>query len=130
MAITASAGDTTAFVAHEPPLFLPGLSQPLDPASISRVQASGNYSFIYLTNRSRPLLVITALKYIAHSLPTFLRVSRSSLINPRCVKDVVRLTSCRQLRLNDDTAISIARRRWPTVARQLGLALKTKSVAA
>ncbi len=81
--------------------------------SISWLQGTGrNYTLIYILGRPSPLLTTMTLKWYEDRLPAYLRVSKSSLVNPRFVREVVKITAKQHhLLLKDGTTIPIARRR-------------------
>ncbi|HEX9957233.1 MAG TPA: LytTR family DNA-binding domain-containing protein [Fibrella sp.] len=93
-------------------LLIPGYKNFQNPESIIRLEGSGNYTIIHLRRESRPLMVSQTLKYFEDQLPGFIRVSKSSLINPMFVERPIHFdTKTVHLLLKDGTSIAISRRR-------------------
>ncbi len=92
---------------------IPGHRHLQDLPSICWLQGTGsNYTLIYIIGRPSPLLTTMTLKWYEDRLPDYVRVSKSSLVNPQFVREVVKVTAKRHhLLLNDGTTIPIARRR-------------------
>ena len=91
---------------------IPGYKRVQDPRSIMWLEGTGNYTYIHLASHGHPLLVSMTLKYFEDMLPRFLRVSKSSLVNPLYIDEIVKLTpKALQLLLKDGTTISVSRRR-------------------
>ncbi|GAB3045657.1 hypothetical protein GCM10027185_56870 [Spirosoma pulveris] len=91
---------------------IPGYRHIQDAQRILRLQGSGNYTTIYLRDADKPLLVSKSLVYFADQLPDFIRVSKSSLINPTDIVKVTRWDARRmEVELSDGTLLPVARRR-------------------
>ncbi|MCX6215736.1 LytTR family DNA-binding domain-containing protein [Spirosoma sp.] len=94
------------------PIQIPGYRHIQDAQSIRRLQGSGNYTLIYLREVDKPLLVSKSLIYFAEQLPDFIRVSKSSLINPTDIVKVIRWDARKmEIELSDGTTLPVARRR-------------------
>ena len=95
-----------------PPLLIPGYRHLQDPALIGRLAGSGNYTLIYLNDTRHPLMVSQTLKYFERHLPGFIRVSKSALVNPVCIQQVVQVDAkTMHLKLRDGLTIVVPRRR-------------------
>ncbi|SOD83292.1 LytTR family DNA-binding domain-containing protein [Spirosoma fluviale] len=91
---------------------IPGYRHIQDAQRIRRLQGSGNYTMIYLRDTDKPLLVSKTLVYFADQLQDFIRVSKSSLINPMDIIKVTRWDARRmEIELSDGTLLPVARRR-------------------
>ncbi|MBO0953190.1 LytTR family transcriptional regulator [Fibrella sp. HMF5405] len=104
-------------------IHIPGYSALQHPELIIRLEGDSNYTNIYTLNQPRPLLVSQTLLYYQRQLPGFLRVSKSSLVNPAYVVRIVKKGKVLHLRLTDDTMVLVSRRRMTetlTVLNSLG----------
>jgi two-component system, LytTR family, response regulator len=82
-----------------------------NPASIIRLEGVDNYTNIYRLGEPVPFLASQTLLYFQKQLPDFLRISKSSLVNPAFVLRVVKKGRATHLRLKDDTMLLVSRRR-------------------
>ncbi len=78
--------------------------------SIEYLEASGNYSLIHF-NDQRPLLVAVTLKRFSERLPSFLRIHKSTLVNPAYIVDY-------HLKPTDDSFVSLPENRRLSVSRR------------
>lgn len=93
-------------------LRLPGYSALHTIKSIARLEGNGNYTFVHLDNSSKPLLVCQTLKWFEEQIPDFIRISKSEIINPAWVQDLVKVnTKTVYLRLRNGNFHSVSRRR-------------------
>ncbi|MBO0951567.1 LytTR family transcriptional regulator DNA-binding domain-containing protein [Fibrella forsythiae] len=92
-------------------IYFPGYSPLKRPELIIRLEGDGNYTNIYSLQQSRPLLVSQTLLHHQRQLPSFLRVSKSSLVNPAHVVRIVKKGRVVHLRLQDDAMVLVSRRR-------------------
>jgi len=92
--------------------------QLIDPAELTWVEAADHYLILHTTS-AQPI-VRMPLRDLAAQLPDFLRIHRSTLVNPthvaRCVRHPLRGPT---VALGDGTSLPISRRRWPEVRARL-----------
>lgn len=75
-----------------------GRDQPLIPAYrhiqdtqlIIRLEGRGNYTAVYLKGKTYPLIVSRTLKFFEDQLTDFIRINKSTLINPTYIHKVIR----------------------------------------
>lgn len=91
---------------------IPGYKQVQDSRFILRLEGDGNYTRLYLANKTKPLIISQNLRYFEVLLPRFLRIHKSALVNPDYVREVVD-KGCKQMKLvlMDGTLVAVARRR-------------------
>lgn len=101
------------------PLQIPGYRHIQDPQLLIWLKGSGNYTLIYLKGLRHPLMVAQTLKYFEHHLASFIRVSKSSLVNPGYIRKIVQGdANIIHLELVDGMTIVVPRRRTvDTLAR-------------
>jgi two-component system LytT family response regulator len=85
--------------------------------SIIRIEASSNYSKIYCTGQSLPIVVAKVLRWFAETLPqhSFARVHRSHLVNKGYIVGI----SKDRVILESGTEIGISRRKRKTCLDKL-----------
>lgn len=94
------------------PVLIPGYKNLHDRGLITRLEADGNYTWLHLTDKPVPLLVSQTLNYFVPLLPDFIRIHKSTLINPDYVREVIDEGSKQlQLVLADGTVSEVSRRR-------------------
>ena len=99
-------------VTQTPPLRIPGYRHIQDAQLMIWLEGSGNYTLVYLRDIRHPLMVAQTLKYFEHHLPSFIRVSKSSLVNPRYIRKIVKGDAkIMHLELVDGITITVPRRR-------------------
>ena len=100
-------------------LQIPGYRHIQDTQLIGWLAGSGNYTLLYLKDTRHPLMVAQTLKYFEHHLASFIRVSKSSLVNPGYIRKIVKGdANITHLELVDGMTIVIPRRRTAdTLAR-------------
>lgn len=100
-------------------LRIPGYPHPQDTQLIAWLEGSGNYTIIYLMDALKPLMASRTLKYFERHLPGFVRVSKSSVVNPAYVRRVTKVDSkTMYLELINGMTIGVPRRRiGETLAR-------------
>ena len=100
---------TTPPVTH---LRLPGYRQPQSIPLISYLEGSGNYTIVHVQGDLKPLLVSQTLKWFEPNLPCFIRISKSVMVNPDYIKQVVQIdTKVMFLTLSNDLRLRVSRRR-------------------
>lgn len=105
---------------REVPLRIPGYRHIQSAQLISRLEGNGNYTIIYLRENVKPLMVSQTLKYFERQLPDFLRISKSSLINPIIVDRIIRVDAkTMQLRLTNCEQVPVSRRRIVDIMTRL-----------
>lgn len=95
---------------------LPGQNRPLSLKAIIRLQGYGNYTWVYLSTKSSPILVSLTLKWFEDQLPGFVRVHKSEMINPTFIRAVA-LDDCQQpeVCLLNEYKAKVSRRRLEQV---------------
>lgn len=79
---------------------------------IIRLEGRGNYSLVYVRNISSPLMVSRTLKYFEDRFTNFIRINKSSLINPDYIDQLIRKDAKTvAVSLNDGLTIVASRRR-------------------
>ncbi|MVM41140.1 LytTR family transcriptional regulator [Spirosoma sp. HMF3257] len=99
---------------------LPGQERPVSLKAIVRLQGFGNYTWVFLSNQSKPMLVTLTLKWFEDQLPDFVRIHKSEMINPTFIQAVVfdnalQTTVC----LMDTYKAKVSRRRLEQVVAKL-----------
>jgi len=76
---------------------------------IVRIEAHSNYSKVYVADRPKPFIIARTLKHFSEKLKnsTFIRPHQTHLVNKQFVKSYKN----KQLVLNDETVISVSRRK-------------------
>lgn len=109
-------------------LSIPGYRHIRDAQALNRLTGNGNYTWIELAGVKSPVLISQTLKYFERQLPDFIRVSKSTLLNPNCVVGTMREDARTvYLRLADESLVPIPRRRLADVMDKLagGVCSKT-----
>ncbi|MBO0953177.1 LytTR family DNA-binding domain-containing protein [Fibrella forsythiae] len=78
---------------------------------VLRLEGDGNYTNIHCLHRLKPLLISRTLLYFQRQLPDFLRVSKSTLVNPAYVVRLAKKGTVAYVYLRDDTMVLVSRRR-------------------
>ena len=93
-------------------LRIPGYRHLQDPQLIGWLEGSGNYTNIHLKGNLKPLMASQTLKYFELHLPGFVRVSKSSVVNPSYIQRVIKVDAkTMYLELMDGITIAVPRRR-------------------
>ena len=111
-------------------LSIPGYRHIRDAQALNRLTGNGNYTWIEFAGVKNPVLISQTLRYFERQLPDFIRVSKSTLLNPNCVVGTLREDARTvYLRLADESLVSIPRRRLTDVLNKLvsGVCPKTHS---
>lgn len=109
-------------------LLIPGYRHVQDAQALNRLTGNGNYTWIEFAGEKRPVLISQTLKYFERQLPDFIRVSKSTLLNPNCVIGTKREDARTvYLRLADESLIPIPRRRLTEVIDKLGIGVSQKT---
>ncbi|RIV27140.1 LytTR family transcriptional regulator [Fibrisoma montanum] len=90
-------------------LHIPGYRHLRNAQPIERLEATGNYTFIFFRGNPKPILTSQTLKYFEDQLTDYIRVSKSALINPDFIEKVIRYdakTVCVQLIGGHQVALS------------------------
>ena len=92
-------------------IHIPGIKELQSESVLIRLEGDNNYTNIYIQHQLTPLLASRSLMYFQKQLPDFLRVSKSTLINPAFVVRLVKKERAFYLRLADGALVLISRRR-------------------
>ncbi len=93
-------------------LLVPGYKPIQNIQQIVRLKGDGNYTNIYSIDQAKPLLVSQTLKYFELQLLPFIRISKSFLINPAYIEQVIEANAkTMYLQFADGTRLPVARRR-------------------
>ncbi|GAB4035549.1 LytR/AlgR family response regulator transcription factor [Spirosoma jeollabukense] len=96
----------------EIPFLLPGYRHVRNAQLIVRLEGDGNYTKVYLESHTESLLVSRTLKWFEEQLPTFVRLSKSTLVNPGYIEQIRKVDNKTvYLRLADGHLLLISRRR-------------------
>lgn len=95
---------------------LPGLDL-IAKNTILYMAGDGNYTRVYQTDGSVKLTSLTLSK-VSLLLPDFLRVHKSSLVNPTYIQRIERPSSNRigAIHLATNISLNVSRRKWATIA--------------
>lgn len=91
------------------------------PSLLAYFVGADNYAWLQFRNGERRLLA-KPLLYFEERLPTFVRIHKTALINPRCVTGLnhpPRPKMAGSVQLLDGTELPVSRRRWKEVAQLL-----------
>ena len=103
---------------------IPGYRTIQDTQLIVRLEGNGNYTIVHLKDQIKSLMVSQTLKRFEPHLPDFIRVSKSSIINPAYVKKVIQGDRMTALLLTDGVKILVSRRRTARTLVRLGRNMK------
>ncbi|GAB4033117.1 LytTR family transcriptional regulator DNA-binding domain-containing protein [Spirosoma gilvum] len=99
---------------------LPGLPRPIAHSSIIRLMGFGNYSWVYLTEQAKPILIAQTLKRFEDQLTDFVRIHKSEMINPQFVHKIKHPDNITlEVSLIDGYTTRISRRRIRQVLEKL-----------
>ena len=108
------------------PLCIPGYKHLQDVRSIIRFEGNGNYTLVHLSTHSRPLLVSQTLKRFEDKLTSFIRVSKSDLINPNYVqKVIIKNTKVMHIQITKGPRLLVSRRRMVETLARLDLSTES-----
>ena len=104
---------------QETPLRIPGYRHLQNTQIICRLEGNGNYTIIHLQGQSKPLLVSQTLKRFEDLFPDFIRISKSTMVNPHYVDQIIREDAkVIYLKLTNGLCLLVSRRRMiETLAR-------------
>lgn len=90
--------------------------------SIVRLGGTGNYTLILFIGGRKPLLIAQTVKTFQRQLPHFIRVSKSALLDPAYIENVIRLETRRtDLRLTTGLVVGVCRHRVVHTLTELAL---------
>ncbi|WP_158600341.1 response regulator transcription factor [Fibrisoma montanum] len=95
------------------------------PFLITYLSGANNYTWVYFRNGEK-VLAAKSLNFFEASLPTFIRVHKTALVNPQCVESAQappRPKMAGAVQLTDGTTLPVSRRRWNQVIEVLQTAL-------
>ena len=109
-------------IPHQEPLPpIPGYRHFQHQHLISRLEGSGNYTLVHVLGNTNPLVVSQTLKRFENEWPQFIRISKSSLVNPRYIDRLIRKDAkVVYVKLIDGHRLSVSRRRIPQTLARLG----------
>lgn len=91
-----------------------------DSKLIVRLEGRGNYSLVYIRGTSNPLMVSRTLKYFEDRFTDFIRINKSSLINPRYIDQLIHKNAKTvAVLLNGGLTIVASRRRAADILARL-----------
>ena len=97
-----------------------GIAQPVPLADMIKVEGYGNYSRLYIRTSPVPVIICQTLKWFDQQLPTFLRTSKSWLINPAWIrKSYCDEGRALRIELSDGSLIEVPRRRHVDILARL-----------
>jgi len=106
---------------QETPLRIPGYRHLQNRQLISRLEGNGNYTIVHLQSGLKPLLVSQTLKRFENHLPHFIRISKSTMVNPNYVDQVIREDAkVIYLKLTNGLCLLVSRRRMVKTLARLG----------
>ncbi|RZM23586.1 MAG: LytTR family transcriptional regulator [Pedobacter sp.] len=91
------------------------------PVLISYLSGANNYSFVHFRTGEQ-LLISKSLRFLEKQLPDFIRIHKTLLINPECVKKLQHhphLKTSGAVVLEDDTILPVSRRQWPILVQSV-----------
>lgn len=91
------------------------------PVLISHLSGSNNYSFVHFRTGEQ-LLVSKSLRFLQKQLPSFIRIHKTSLVNPTCVvklQSQVHTKTSGAVILEDGTILPVSRRQWPVLIHSI-----------
>lgn len=101
-------------------LLIPGYRHIKDRRLIIRLEGDGNYTLFHLKGYQKPLMVSQTLKYFENQLPGFIRVSKSSFVNPEYIDRIVKAQArSMYLLLTDGARVVVSRRRMAEIQATL-----------
>ena len=90
----------------------------IDPTELIWIEAADHYLILHTIGENA--IVRMPLRELASRLPDFLRIHRSTLVNPDHVDACARKLRGPTLTLRDGTTLPVSRRRWPEIRARLG----------
>ena len=91
------------------------------PERIGYLLGANNYCWLHFLNGEKKLLA-KPISYLESKLPVFIRVHKTVLINPACIKSLHKPTHRKKsgmVYLHTGEVFPVSRRRWPTVIEAL-----------
>ena len=93
------------------------------PVLIAYLSGANNYSFVHFRTGEQ-LLVSKSLRFLEKQLPNFIRIHKTLLINPACVKKLQNQSHSKTsgaVILEDNTVLPVSRRQWPILIKAVGV---------
>lgn len=91
------------------------------PILISYLSGANNYSFIHFRNGEQ-LMISKSLRFLEKKLPYFIRVHKTALINPDCLKEVhtpPHAKTSGAVVLEGGTTLPVSRRQWGVLTQKI-----------
>lgn len=101
------------------------------PVLISYLSGANNYSFVHFRTGEQ-LLVSKSLRFLEKQLPHFIRIHKTLLINPACVKKLQNQPHSKTsgaVVLEDDTVLPVSRRQWPILLETVETAYDQEAIS-
>lgn len=93
------------------------------PVLISYLSGANNYSFVHFRNGEQ-LMISKSLSYLEKQLSYFIRIHKTALINPDCVKELLpppHTKTSGGVILEGGTILPVSRRQWPLLLKEVQL---------
>lgn len=71
-------------------LLIPAYRHIQDTQLITRLEGRGNYTAVFLKGKTYPLIVSRTLKFFEDQLTDFIRINKSTMINPKYINKVIK----------------------------------------
>lgn len=91
------------------------------PILISHLTGANNYSYIHFRNGEQ-LMISKSLRFLEKKLPYFIRVHKTALINPDCLKEIISPPHAKtsgSVVLEDGKTIPVSRRQWSVLTQKI-----------
>ena len=91
------------------------------PVLIRYLAGANNYSFVHFRNGEQ-LMISKSLRFLEKQLPDFVRLHKTTLVNPDCITEVQQPPHARtggNVVLEDGTVIPVSRRQWSLLRQKL-----------
>ncbi|MBO0949733.1 response regulator transcription factor [Fibrella forsythiae] len=91
------------------------------PVLISYLSGANNYSFVHFRTGEQ-VLISKSLRFLEKQLPYFIRIHKTLLINPECVKKLQHQPHSKTggaVVLDDGTILPVSRRQWPVLVQSV-----------
>ncbi|GAB4019172.1 LytR/AlgR family response regulator transcription factor [Spirosoma koreense] len=96
----------------ETPLRIPGYRYLQNAQGICRLEGNGNYTILHVQGEAKPLLVSQTLKRFEEHLPHFIRISKSTMVNPQYIDQIIwKDAKVIYLKLTNGISVLVSRRR-------------------
>ena len=93
------------------------------PVLIAYLSGANNYSFIHFRNGGQ-MMVSKSLRHLEERLTYFVRIHKTTLVNPDCVKELLPPPHAKTsggVVLEGGTVLPVSRRKWPVLLKEVRL---------